>query len=132
MPYIGGTIFHILRLIYDFKLDNIPSEIDWFIVTVGAYGGLGLLVFVNKVPFKGIWDKIGYGLLIFHLDGSIILHAYILIAGNHDILNIFPYWYSYIAVVYFFALGLYVLYLNKRLYSKSDKKIKSTNAQQKI
>ena len=118
LPYIGGTIIHILRIIYDFPIEEIPLEIDWFIVVIGGYGGLGLIIFANKILFKNVWDKIAYGLLIFHLDGSVILHAYILLVGNHDILNIFPYWYSFIAIGYFLALGYYVFTLNKRLYRK--------------
>ena len=118
LPYIGGTIIHILRIIYDFPIEKIPLEIDWFIVVIGGYGGLGLIIFANKILFTNVWDKIAYGLLIFHLDGSVILHAYILLVGNHDILNIFPYWYSFIAIGYFLALGYYVFTLNKRLYRK--------------
>ena len=121
LPYIGGTIIHILRIIYDFPIEKIPLEIDWFIVVIGGYGGLGLIIFGNKILFKNIWDKIAYGLLIFHLDGSVILHAYILFVGNHDILNIFPYWYSFIAIGYFLALGLYVINLNKKLYRTNKK-----------
>ena len=121
LPYIGGTIIHILRLIYDFPITEIPVAVDWVVVTVGGYAGLGLIVFANKIPFNNIWDKIAYGLLIFHLDGSVILHAYILYVGNHNALGIFPYWYSFVAVGYFLALGLYVLNLNERLY-RTDKK----------
>ena len=121
LPYIGGTIIHILRIIYDFPIEKIPLEIDWFIVVIGGYGGLGLIIFANKILFKNVWDKIAYGLLIFHLDGSVILHAYILFVGNHNILNIFPYWYSFIAIGYFLALGLYVINLNKKLYRKNKK-----------
>jgi len=116
LPYIGGTVLHILRLIYDFPVLNLPFEVDWFIVVIGGYGGLGLIVFVNKVPFKNIWDKIAYGLLIFHLDGSVIIHAYTIFIGNHDFFLIFPYHYSFVAIAYFIPLGLYVLNLNKRLY----------------
>ena len=118
LPYIGGTILHILRIIYDFPIEEIPLEIDWFIVVLGGYGGLGLIIFADKILFKNVWDKIAYGLLIFHLDGSVILHAYILFTGNHNILNIFPYWYSFIAIGYLLALGFYVFTLNKRLYRK--------------
>ena len=118
LPYIGGTILHILRLIYDFPIAELPFEVDWVIVLIGGYGGLGLIIFANKVPFKNTWDKIVYGLLIFHLDGSVIVHTYILYIGNHDSLSIFPYWYSIIAVAYFAALGFYVINLNKRLYGR--------------
>ena len=121
VPYIGGTIIHILRLIYDFPIDEIPFAVDWFVVAVGGYGGLGLIIFANKIQFKNIWDRIAYGLLIFHLDGSVILHAYILFAASHETLSIFPYWYSFFAVGYFMALGIYVLRLNKRLYRIPDR-----------
>jgi hypothetical protein len=121
VPYIAGTILHIVRLVYDFEMAEIPLEVDWCVVIMGGYGGLGLVIFRNKVPFTNGWDKIAYGLLIFHLDGSVIIHASILLTGSHDILNIFPYWYSYIAVGYFSALGLYVYNLNKRLYTADEK-----------
>ncbi len=29
LPYIGGTIIHSLRLIYDFRITEIPVEVDW-------------------------------------------------------------------------------------------------------
>lgn len=116
MPYIGGTIIHILRIIYNFPMEELPWEVDWVVVVIGGYGGLGLILYAHKVPFKNIWDKIIYGILVFHLDGSVIVHAYMLYKGSHNVLRIFPYWYSFIAIGYFVALGLYVLSLNKRLY----------------
>jgi hypothetical protein len=119
LPYVGGTIIHIVRLIYHLQITDIPDAVDWVVVIVGGYAGLGLIVFANRIPFKSIWDKIAYGLLIFHLDGSVIVHAYILIVGDNRVLSIFPYWYSFLAVGYFAALGVYVLNLNKRLYRPS-------------
>jgi len=118
IPYVGGTILHILRLIYDFPWEYIPLEADWLVVIIGGYACVGLIVYANKIPFVNLWDKIFYGLLIFHLDGSVILHAYILYVGNHDVLSIFSYTYSYFAVGYFLGLGYYVLTLNQRLYVK--------------
>ena len=95
-----------------------PREIDWLIVLIGGYAGVGLIVFANRVPFVNLWDRVGYGLLIFHLDGSVLLHAYMLFVGNHDALRVFPYGYSYFAVAYFIGLGLYVRRLNDRLYKE--------------
>ena len=118
LAYIGGTVIHILRLIYDVPITDIPFAVDWFIVLVGGYAGLGLIVFVRKIQFNNSWDKTAYGLLVFHLDGSVILHSYILIVGNHDVLRVFPRWYSVFAVAYFVALGCYCLSLNRRLYLK--------------
>ena len=120
LPYIGGTIIHLLRLIYNFTPEMLPVEVDWVIVSVGGYASLGLIIYISKIPFKNIWDKIAYGWTIFHLGGSVLLHAYILFVGNHHLLNIFPYWYSYLAVAYFLATGLYVLNLNKRLYQTNN------------
>ena len=121
VPYIGGTIIHILRLVYDFPIEAMPFAVDWVVVTIGGYGGLGLIIFANKIQFKNIWDRIAYGLLIFHLDGSVVLHAYILFAASHKILSIFSYSYSFFAVGYFMALGIYVFRLNKRLYGIPDR-----------
>ena len=118
LPYIGGTVIHILRLIYNFPIDEIPYEADWLVVIIGGYAGIGLIVYANRIPFQNLFDKIIYGLLIFHLDGSVILHAYILSARSHEVLNIFSYGYSVFAFGYFLGFGYYVLSLNKRLYGK--------------
>ena len=116
LPYIGGTVIHVVRLICDVPITDIPFAVDWFVVIIGGYAGLGLIVFRRKIPFNNSWDKTAYGLLVFHLNGSVILHSYILIVGNHDVLQIFPRWYSLLAVAYFVALGCYCLSLNRRLY----------------
>ena len=116
LPYIGGTIIHILRLIFHLPITELPFEVDWVVVIVGGYAGLGLIVFADRIPFKSRWDKIAYGLLVFHLDGSVVVHAYILSSGNNQVLAILPYGYSLFAVGYFLALGLYVINLNRRLY----------------
>ena len=116
LPYIGGTVIHLLRLIFGFPIEEIPFEVDWVVVLIGGYAGLGLLIFASDIPFKSVWDKVAYGLLVFHLDGSVILHTYMLIAGDHHALRVFPYWYSFVALGYFIALGVYVLKLNQRLY----------------
>ena len=118
LPYVGGTILHSLRLIYDFPIEQMPREVDWFIVVIGGYAGVGLIVFASRVPFENLWDRVGYGLLIFHLDGSVGLHAYMLFAESHAALRVFPYGYSFFAVAYFIGLGLYVRRLNARLYEQ--------------
>ncbi len=120
LPYIGGTVVHILRLIYNFPIDEMPFEADWLVVIIGGYAGIGLIIYANRIPFHNLFDKIIYGLLIFHLDGSVILHAYILWAGSHDVLNVFSYGYSFFAVAYFMAFGYYVLRLKQRLYRKQQ------------
>jgi len=116
LPYIGGTVIHFLRLIYNFPIADIPFAVDWLVVIIGGYAGIGLIIYANRIPFQNLLDKFIYGLLIFHLDGSVILHAYILWVGSHEVLNVFSYGYSFFAVAYFMGFGYYVLRLNKRLY----------------
>ena len=113
-------MIHILRLIYNFPIDEIPFEVDWLVVIIGGYAGIGLIIYANKIPFQNLFDKIIYGLLIFHLDGSVILHAYILWVRSHEVLNVFSYGYSFFAVAYFMAFGYYVLRLKKRLYGQQQ------------
>jgi len=120
LPYVGGTVIHILRLIYNFPIAEIPFEADWLVVIIGGYAGIGLIVYAKRIPFQNLFDKVIYGLLIFHLDGSVVLHAYILWAGSHDVLNVFSYSYSFFAVAYFIGFGYYVLRLQKRLYGKQQ------------
>ena len=123
LPYIGGTISQILRLIYNVNNDLMPKEVSWIVIVLGLYGAPGLIIFVNKISFKNIWDKIAYGLLTIQLVGAVLVHSYILIKGSASVLHVFPhrYWYSFIAVGYFLAMGLYVLCLNKRLYPTGKK-----------
>ena len=118
LPYIGGTVIHILRLIYNFPIAEMPFEADWLVVIIGGYAGIGLIIYANRIPFQNLLDKIIYGLLIFHLDGSVILHTYILWAGSHEVLSVFSYEYSFFAVAYFVGFGYYILRLQKRLYRK--------------
>jgi len=122
-PYIGGTISQILRLIYDVNNDLMPKEVSWIVIVLGLYVTPGLIIFVNKISFKNIWDKMAYGLLTFQLVGAVLVHSYILLKGSSIVLHAFPhrYWYSFIAVVYFLTMGLYVLCLNKRLYRTGKK-----------
>ena len=111
-------MIHILRLIYKFPINEMPFEADWLVVIIGGYAGIGLIIYDHRIPFQNLFDKIIYGLLIFHLDGSVILHTYILWVGNHEVLNVFSYEYSFFAVAYFMGFGCYVLRLQKRLYGK--------------
>ena len=47
LPYIGGTVIHILRLIYNFPIAEIPFEVDWLVVIIGGYAGIGLIIYAN-------------------------------------------------------------------------------------
>ena len=115
IPYIGGTIAHLLRLIYKFPLEAAPMWIHWAIVIVGGYAWIGFLLHAHNIEFKGLIDKILYGLVILHLGGSIILHGYSLIVQHNNWMKIFSLEYSYFAIVYFVVLGFYCRSLSKRI-----------------
>ena len=120
LPYIVGAVSQILRLIYDINNDLMPKQVSWSVIAIGLYVIPGLVIFANKISFKNNWDKFAYGLIIFQLAGGVIIHSYLLLTENTSVLHVFPhrYWYSFIAVGYFTTMGLYVLYLNKRLHGK--------------
>ncbi len=120
LPFIVGAISQILRLIYDINNDLMPKQVSWSVIAIGLYVIPGLIIFANKISFMNNWDKFAYGLLISQLVGGVIIHCYILFTENTRVLHAFPhrYWYSFITVGYFTAMGLYVFSLNKRLYQR--------------
>ncbi len=115
VPYVGGSIAHTLRLIYEFPIVEAPHWIHWGIVLIGGYASIGFIIFVRAISFTDIWDKVAYGLVIFHLGGSVILHSYSLLVSNNW-MGIFPLNFSYLAVGYFLLLGLYCHKLSKRIH----------------
>jgi len=115
LPYVGGTIAHTLRLIYKFPIVETPFWIHWVIVLLGGYASLGFVFHISKIKFHGIIDKILYGLIIFHLGSSVILHAYSLVVQNNNWMDIFPLEFSYFALFYFVGFGLYCKSLSKRI-----------------
>ena len=115
IPYIGGTVAHTLRLIYKFPIEETPFWIHWVIVLVAGYASLGFVLHVSKIKFRGVVDKVLYGVVIFHLGGSVIMHAYSLVVQNNNWMGVFPLEYSYFAFLYFVGLGLYCKWLSKRI-----------------
>ena len=115
LPYVGGTIFHVLRLTLGFPIEEMPDELDWVVIVVGGYACAGFLRFAREVRFKGPGDKLLYLLVIVHLGVSVVLHAYSLIVGHHEWATVFPRGYSYFAVFYFVVLGAYCVALSRRL-----------------
>ncbi len=120
LPYIGGTVAHTLRLIYKFPIVETPFWIHWVIVFLAGYASFGFIFHVNKIKFRGVIEKIIYGLVIFHLGGSVIMHAYSLAAQNNNWMGIFSLEYSYFALLYFVGLGLYCKSLSKRIAAQFD------------
>ena len=115
LPYIGGTVVHTLRLIYKFPITEAPFWIHWVVVLFGGYASLGFIFHVNKIKFNSIIDKVLYGLVIFHLGGSVIMHGYSLVVQNNNWMGVFSMEYSYFALLYFIGLGLYCKSLSKRI-----------------
>ena len=81
----------------------------------GGYASLGFIFHVNKIKFNSIIDKVLYGLVIFHLGGSVIMHGYSLLVQNNNWMGVFSMEYSYFALLYFIGLGLYCKSLSKRI-----------------
>ncbi len=101
LTYTGGTVVHILRLILRFDLKFMPFEVDWVIVTLGPIGVTGLIVFSKHIYYRGRWEHITHWLIVIHLFISVVVHAWILAVRSHDVVSVFPYSYSYFAVLYF-------------------------------
>ena len=115
VPYVGGTVAHTLRLIYKLPLEEAPFWTHWAIVLLGGYASLGFVFHIRKIKFHGIIDKILYGFVIFHLGSSVIMHSYSLVVQNNNWMGVFSLEYSYFALFYFVALGLYCKSLSKRI-----------------
>lgn len=99
--YTGGTVAQILKLVFAFGWEYMPFWVDWALIVLGTYGGVGLLLFMRHVTWRGTWEKIVHGLIAAHLLVSVIVHVRVVVVGSHEFFTIFPYEYSYFAVVYF-------------------------------
>ncbi|MFT5513427.1 MAG: hypothetical protein ACI8SE_001834, partial [Bacteroidia bacterium] len=100
--------------------DIMPKAGSWIIIAIGLYVTPGPVMYANRISFKNIWDKIIYTILTTQLFGAALLHVYILIKENTDVLHSYPhkYWYSFIAIAYFVAMMVYVVRLNRKWYTK--------------
>ena len=99
--YTGGTIAHLLRLLLRFGWEYMPFWVDWALIVIGTYGGLGLILFARQVVWRGVWEKVVHGLIVAHLFISILVHVRTVVVGNHEFFTAFPTEYSYFAIVYF-------------------------------
>lgn len=115
LPYVGGTIVHVVRLMNGNAVIHIPFAVDYVVVFVGGYAGIGFVLFMRRIPFTHLAARILHGLVAFHLLGSVVLHARAILVGNHDLFAVFSYGYSYFAVVYFVVLGSYCFLLQRRI-----------------
>lgn len=99
--YTGGTAAQALRLLVAFGWEDMPFWVDWALVVLGTYGGVGLVLFASSVAWRGAWEKVVHGLIATHLLVSVVVHIWVLAVGSHEFFRVFPYEYSYFAVVYF-------------------------------
>ena len=113
--YCMGIIMLILSLIGILPITEMPNFVHYVIILFAGYGGIGFIVYSRKVKFKNIPDKIVFGLIIFHLNISAILHIYSIIANSNEWIGAFPEWYPYLAIVYFASFAYYSFRLNFRL-----------------
>jgi hypothetical protein len=99
--YTGGAVAQLLHLLLKFGWQYMPFWVDWVLIVVGTYGGLGLLLFVRRVAWRGRWEQVVHGLIVAHLFMSILVHARAIIIGDHAFFTTFPHEYSYFALLYF-------------------------------
>jgi len=103
--YTGGAAFHFMRVVSGFSPTDIPYFIDWVIALIALYGGLGFLVFFRALSPPSRWRRVLSGLMVFHLLGSTVLHAYILATRSHSVLGVFPVAYSAGAIFAFLGFA---------------------------
>ncbi len=99
--YTGGTVAHILRLVFRPDLTDMAFWVDWVLVILGPIGVIGLVVFSKHLHYRGRWEHITHWLIVVHLSISVIFHAWIIAVRSHDAVSVFGYTYSYFAALYF-------------------------------
>ena len=99
--YTGGSVAKLLRLIYDFPLQELPYVVAWIIVILGSIGATTLTAQTLNIVYRGWWEKPVHFLIIAHLSISIALHLWAIYFHSHDVFLVFPIEYSYFAIVYF-------------------------------
>ena len=99
--YTGGTVAQGLKLILAFGWEYMPFWVDWALIVLGTYGGLGLILFARHIAWRGAWEQVVHWLIVGHLLISVGVHAWTLVIGSHQFYTVFPYEYSYFAVAYF-------------------------------
>lgn len=117
LTYVLGTSVHIARLVLGQSGDQMPNIAHWIVTILTSFAGLGFFVYRKQIPFKNLFDKIVYWLILVHLISSALMHAYSIIWNTNEWLTVFSYSYSYFAVAYFVIFGYYSFKLDKRLRS---------------
>ena len=96
--YMFGVVIHLLRITTRFEPSVIPRIVDVIIFIGALYGSISYLKFWKDIYFPNNIARTIYGIITFHLLGSVIIHAFILAIDNNRILDIFPVFYSFIMV----------------------------------
>ena len=103
--YTGGSVAQLLRIIYDFPLQEVPYLIDWAIVILGLVGATTLVVQRHRIDYRGWWEHPVHFLIITHLIASVALHLWAIYIQSHDLFAVFPLEYSYLALIYFVSFA---------------------------
>ena len=99
--YTGGSIAQLLKLVVDFPWQDMPFIIDWVIVILGCVGAATLAVQTKRIAYRGMWERSVHFLIIAHLSLSVALHLWTIVKASHEFYSVFPYSYSYFALLYF-------------------------------
>jgi len=118
LTYFLGTLGHIMRIIFRPPIDQMPIVVHGIVAILAGYAGLGFTINVKKVNFKNLADKIIYGLILFHLCTSALIHLYSIIWDTNEWLKFFGPSYSYFAAIYFASFGYYSFKLDRSLKNK--------------
>jgi hypothetical protein len=117
LAYLGEAAAHVWVLCTPNELKDLKWWADAYFLILGGYATIGLLIYPTQVKFRGCRWCVVYWITTLWTLGSVLLHAYILfIARSHEILKIFPNWYSWIGLAYclFFTWYLATLKLLRR------------------
>ena len=115
LTYCLGTIGHIMTIVFRPPIDQMPTIAHGTVMVLAGYAALGFILNRKKMVFKNLADKFIYGLILFHLTMSALVHAYSIIFSTNEWLNVFNPSYNYLAIIYFASFAYYSFKLDKRL-----------------
>lgn len=116
LAYIGDAGAHVCVLLTSFRLHQLPLWAHIYFIVFGVWCALGMWKFASEARHEGCWWCGVYYILALHVTGASILHIYIVLFDDNEILEIFPRWYSWLGLAYclFFAWYLWRLKVVKR------------------
>jgi hypothetical protein len=117
--FLGEAVAHVLVIIGNLPVPalsrwGLPNLLalskwgfltDWFFIILGGYSAVGLWLYWSQVRIKRCRDCFWYWFITLFITITVLLHAYIILSAKHEILENFPWWYSFLGLAYclFFA-----------------------------